>query len=174
MENDNTKDKRDRLRTLLLDINAEQMAEYYRFGVALEKFTYEIRCRFINKQLEGIKGWEDSNPETLGDGIEKAIHRLEGIGDIDLASWAFIYWFKKNKPLPTYKHYTIYLSPEDYPSKYVVMVWNVIPGKPEPIPDPKPLAVEANYHDAVSHIPLGTVKILPQEGDIESLLETWI
>lgn len=177
MENDNTQDKRDKLRTLLLDLDPEQIAEYYRFGVALEKFTYEMRCRFVKKQKEGAKGWEEgwegSNPEALGDGIDKSIHKLEGIGDIDLATWAFIYWHKKNKGNIAMKQYVVYSSPSDYPGKIVVRERLIVRGVIEPVPG-QLLCVKENYHDAVSHIPLGTVRIPHQEGDDECLLETWI
>jgi len=42
------------------------------------------------------------------------------------------------------KHYVLYKNPSDYPGKYVLRRWHIVPGNPEPVPQNDFLLVSEN------------------------------
>lgn len=93
-------DKRDELRTKLLDITPEQMQEYFTFGVKLTDFMYQMRLRFLDEMLAGKTGWDTASPHNLLYRMDRQMTRKphDSIqSSIDIANLAFMHWYSLNR-----------------------------------------------------------------------------
>lgn len=70
--------------------------------------------------------------------------------------------------------YTIYRHPRDFPDKFVVRVFCVGTGAPEPVPVYEPHAVVGTLEEARLSIPYGLVSICRSDGDHLSVVESWL
>jgi len=69
--------------------------------------------------------------------------------------------------------FAIYWSPLDFPGKYVVRRWYVVPGNPDPVPDVVP-RLTGSIDEARMMVPPGLTRIERQELDDPVLVETWV
>lgn len=93
-------DKRDQLRTALLDLTSEQMQEYFTFGTELQHFMYQMRLKFVEEMIEGKKGWNEASIKNLVYRIDRQIMRKphdSQESSIDIANLAFILWYQIKK-----------------------------------------------------------------------------
>ena len=68
--------------------------------------------------------------------------------------------------------YTVYKNPRDYPGKYVVRRWQVVPCI---APDAKPFAIEETYDKIQKQMEeLGLYKMTRMPDDDPAILEVWI
>jgi hypothetical protein len=69
--------------------------------------------------------------------------------------------------------YTIYCNPLDYPGKYVVRMWLIIGGFPDPVPAETQSVVD-NLEQARARIPADMTRIDRLPGDDLAIVETWV
>jgi hypothetical protein len=45
------------------------------------------------------------------------------------------------------KQYVLYQSPSDYPDKWVIREWHIVPGNPEPVPVKEPYLISEDLRN---------------------------
>jgi len=72
----------------------------------------------------------------------------------------------------TISMYVIYDHPIDFPNKFVVRRWDIVPSVPAPIPNGNPILTDT-IEAARLKIPTGCVRIRPDEEDDPKVAEIW-
>ena len=78
-------------------LNEDQFDEYIRINSSIDVFAIEMKIRFLEKMIEGKKGWDNNTfniPQEITDRA-KRLHNGEQKADIGIANWAFINWFNR-------------------------------------------------------------------------------
>jgi len=71
------------------------------------------------------------------------------------------------------KLYTVYQDPLDYPGKFVVRMWAVIAGFPDPVPADTQ-SVADSLEQARAYIPADMTRIDRAPGDDLAIVESWV
>jgi hypothetical protein len=77
----------------------DEQAELIKAFDAIDLFAREMKLRFIQKHLEGNRGWSNNTMDVVKEIVDRAerLQAGEQKADIGIANWAFINWFNRVK-----------------------------------------------------------------------------